>query len=132
MEDFLGQYVVQQDIRINDPTWHSFISEVVVRFGDARHHFFLLGFLESVAAGYLTDKRQKEFVLDLLQLNVPKLFAVEEGADEATEKEDVEVGKNFSIFLRNFINRHALKHSILTKMTDILVCSYISYSYCTN
>ena len=125
MEEFLWQYVVQQDIRINDLTWHSFINVVVVRFEGASHHIFLLDFLTSVAAGYLTDKRQKTFVLDLLQLNVPKLFAVKEGVDEVTEKEDVEVAETFSIFLRNFINRNALQQSILIQIPDILVCAYM-------
>ena len=113
---------MQQEVRINDPTWHSFIGEVVLRFGGARNHFFLLDFLRSVADSYLLDNRQREFISDLMQLNVPKLFAIEEGADEATEKEDMEVGKEFTIFLRNYINRNALKLSILSQMTSLLVC----------
>ena len=121
--------MVQQDVRIDDPTWHSFINEVVVRFGGASHHFFLLDFLRSVAASYVTDERQKEFVLDLLQWNMPKLFAVKEGADEVTEKKDVEVARNFSIFLRNFINRNALKHSILIQLPDVLVCICVHLIY---
>ena len=135
VEEFFRIYVVQQDVRINDPTWHSFIGEVVLRFGGARNHFFLLDFLKSVADSYLVDKRQKEFVLDLMQLKVPKLFAIEEGAEdpEDVEKEDVEVGKQFTIFLRSYINRNALKHSILTQMTSLLVrtMSRVHYSiYC--
>ena len=121
VEQFLKTYKVQPDVKIDDPTWHSFISEVVMRFGGARNHFFLLDFLQSVATGYLADRRQKEFILDLLQLSVPKLFAVEEGCEDAAE--DMEVTKKFTFFLRSFISRHALKHSILTQMTAILVCS---------
>lgn len=122
VEEFLGLYVVQQDIKIKDPTWHAFISEIVERFGGASNHFFLLDLLKSVASGYLADKRQTEFILDLLQLKVPKLFAVEKEADEMAEKEDMEVAKKFSLFLRGFISRNALKHSILTQMTALLVC----------
>ena len=124
VEEFLGFYVIQPGLKIGDPTWHMFVSEIVVRFGGARNHFFLLDFLKAVAAGYLSDKRQQEFVVDLLQLKVPKLFAVEEGADgpEAAEKEDTEVARRFSVFLRAYINRNALKHSILNQMSTLLVC----------
>ena len=121
--EFLYSYRVQQDVKINEPTWHSFISEVVMRFGGARNHFFLQDFLLAVAAGYLADKRQTEFVLDLLQLKVPKLFGIEEGGDSTAEKDDAEVAKCFSLFLRTFINKHALKRSILNQMTTILVCT---------
>lgn len=128
VEQFLKSYRVQPDIKIDDPTWHSFISEVVLRFGGARNHFFLLDFLQSVATqGYQADKRQKEFVLDLLQLKVPKLFAVEEGCEDLTDYMDKEVAKKFTSFLRIFINRNALKHSILIQMTAILVCMLCLY-----
>ena len=126
VEEFLGLYKVPQDIRINDPTWHSFINEVVISFGGARAHYYLLDFLKSVAEGYLADKRQQEFVMDLLQLKVPKLFAIEEGADETMKKEDATVARKFSTFLRNFINRHALKNSILSQMTALLVSTSLS------
>ena len=121
VEEFLSSYQVQQGIKINDPTWHSFISEVVSRFCGAKSHFFLLDFLKLVAARYVMDSRQTLYVMDLLQLKVPKLFAIEEETNETDEKEDVEVRRNFSAFLWNFINRNALKHSILTNMTTILV-----------
>lgn len=126
VEEFLGLYNVPQDIRINDPTWCSFINDVVVSFGGASAHVYLLDFLKSVADSYLKDKRQQQFVMDLLQLKVPKLFAVEEGANETIEKEDETVARKFSAFLRNFINRHALKNSILNQMTTLLVNTSLS------
>lgn len=55
-------------------------------------------------------------MLDLLQLKVPKLFAVEEGG-----KEDEEVCLQFSAFLRNYISRNALKLTILGQIRNILV-----------
>ena len=55
-------------------------------------------------------------MVDLLNLEVPKLFAVEGG-----EEEDKAVGLEFSAFLRDFISRNALKLTILGKMNVILV-----------
>jgi len=55
-------------------------------------------------------------VVDLLKLKVPKLFAVEGGG-----MEDETVGREFSAFLRNYINRICLRHTILGKMNIILV-----------
>ena len=54
-------------------------------------------------------------MVDLLKLEVPKLFAVEGG------EEDKAVGLEFSAFLRDFISRNALKPTILGKMNVILV-----------
>jgi hypothetical protein len=122
VEELLGFYVIQQGMKINDPTWQTFIGEIVSRFGGARNHYFLLDFLKNVSNSYLSEKRQSEFVVDLLQLKVPKLFAMEEGSDEIAEKEDLEVGRKFSFFLRAYINRHALKQSILAQMSTLLVC----------
>ena len=61
-------------------------------------------------------------MVDLLQLKVPKLFAIDEGSDEMAEKEDMEVAKRFTFFLRNYVNRHALKQSLLAQMSTLLVC----------
>ena len=123
VEEFLGFYVIQPGMKINDPTWQTFISEIVSRFGGARNHYFLLDFLKNVSNSYLTEARQAVFVIDLFQLKVPKLFAMEEGSDEIAEKEDLEVARKFSFFLRGFINRHALKQSILVQMSTLLVCT---------
>lgn len=118
-------------MKINDPTWQNFIGEIVSRFGGARNHNFLLDFLKSASNSYLIEARQAMFVIDLLQLKVPRLFAVEEGADEIAETEDLEVARRFILFLRAFINRHALKQTVLAQMSTILV-SIIIYIYkCT-
>ena len=121
VEEFFGFYEIQQGMKINDPTWQTFISEIVSRFGGARNHFFLLDFFKNVSHSYLHEIRQSEFVVDLLQLKVPKLFAMEEGSDEMAEKEDLEVARKFTFFLRNYVTRHALKQSILAQMSTLLV-----------
>ena len=66
-------------------------------------------------------------MLDLLQLGVPKLFAsVGDGG------EDSAVQQEMAAFLKDYINRSALKHSILSHMTKIMVrattCRLISGS----
>ena len=118
VEDFLSQYIIQPNVKINNLTWHSFISEIVARFSGARNHLFLLDFLEKVSEGYLASKREQEFIVDLLQLKVPLLFALEQGTEEAAEKEDKEVARKFTVLVRGYI----IKHSIPTPMTAILVC----------
>ena len=55
-------------------------------------------------------------MVDLLKLKVPKLFAVEGGREE-----DEAVAHEFSAFLRNYILRCNLKHTIVEKIMDILV-----------
>ena len=117
VEGFLLSYAVKQDIKICDLNWHSFISEVVTRFEGARNHSVLLVFLKKVAEeGYLRDKRQQEFVMDLMKLNVPKLFAQKEGADETALREDTRVTRAFEEFLANYINKNALKKTIVIEM----------------
>ena len=125
VEQFLKSYRVQPDIRINDPTWNSFISEVVLRFGGARNHIFLLSFLKSVSHAYTADERHNDFILDLLQLKVPELFAVEEETDESAGQVDMEVAKNFSEFLNCYVQRHVQKHIILSHTAAIMVSIHV-------
>ena len=68
------------------------------RFNGAHHHHYLLDFLQSVAERYRDDDRAGDLVVDLLKLNVPKLFAVEGGS-----KEDEAVRCEFSCFLRDYM-----------------------------
>ena len=124
VEEFLGFYVIQPGMKITDPTWQTFISEIVSRWPGARNQFFLLHFLKSVSNSYFTEARPAAFVVDLLQLKVPKLFAVEEESDEMAEKEDLEVSRRFCYFLRGYINRHTLKQSLLAQMSTLLVCRW--------
>ena len=55
-------------------------------------------------------------MVDLLKLEVPKLFAVEGGGER-----DEEVRRKFSAFLQDYINRNGLRHTILEKISIILV-----------
>ena len=87
-----------------------------LRFSGAHHHYYLLDLLQSVAERYHQDGRAGDLLVDLLKLEVPKLFAVEEG-----EEKDEEVRHKFSEFLQNYIFWCNLKHTILKKMESILV-----------
>ena len=95
----------------------SFMSQHnTLRFSGAHHHHYLLDLLQSVAERYHQDGRAGDLLVDLLKLEVPKLFAVEEG-----EEKDEEVRHKFSEFLRNYIFWCNLKHTTLKKMGHILV-----------
>ena len=54
--------------------------------------------------------------MDLLRLNLPELFAIEMGKEE-----DEKVRHSFTAFIRDYILRCALKHTILEKIKNILV-----------
>ena len=86
------------------------------RFSGAQDHHYLLNFLQSVAERYRQDGRAGDLIVDLLNLKVPKLFAVDRGGEK-----DEEVRRKFSHFLLGYILKCPLKHTILEKMNDILV-----------
>ena len=87
------------------------------RFSGAHVHSFILDFLQSVAKRYQGSGRAKNFVLDLLAIRVPNLFAIERGEEAAGE----EVQKNFKTFLQDFIRRNDLNHALLSDMNVIMV-----------
>ena len=94
------------------------------RFSGAQHHQYLLDFLKCVAERYRDDRQAGDLVLDLLNLKVPKLFAVKQGEN------DEGVCHRFVSFLENYICKDALKHTILEKMSDILVREANGYVLC--
>ena len=75
-------------------------------------------FLQLVADRYKSDGRAGDFILDLLRLQVPKLLSIEPGEEVAGQ----EVQSEFKKFLQDFIRRNALKHTILTQTSAIVVC----------
>lgn len=127
VENYLRQYAPPNDIKISEPTWRSFFGNIVTRFIGARHHGFLYNFLDTVSCAYVGSQRKKEFVFDLLNFKVPKLFALDpEECDEETIKEDTTVRQKFTKFLHNFIESNALKNTIVTQIKLIIV----SYTKC--
>ena len=89
----------------------------LLRYSGAHGHYYIKDFLKSVANRYLVDGRAGDFVLDLLRLKVPRLLALEPGEEEAGQA----VQDEFKRFLQDFIRRNALKHTILSQITDIVV-----------
>ena len=96
--------------------FHLFPNTNAPRFSSAQHHHYLLDILKRVASRYHDDGRARDLVMDLLKLKVPKLFAVEQGGEK-----DEKVRLLFSSFLSDYIRRNALKHTILMKMSKIMV-----------
>lgn len=95
------------------------------RFTDAQHHKFVLDFLKSVAQTYLNQGRAKDFLLDLLHLNVPNLFVMDsqEGSDSALQNDLLaeSVPDEFTHFLSDYIQRNSLHDVILNEIETIWV-----------
>ena len=101
---------------------------VTVRFSGAHSHFFLNDFLQSVAGRYQESKRPRDFILDLLKLHVPTLLIVQYGEGEGIAREGEKVQMDFKQFLHKFIQRNALKHSLLKEMSAIMVRACIHHA----
>ena len=102
-----------------------------IRFTDARHHKSLLEFLQSVAVCYLKQCRAKDFILDLLQLDVPTLFVSESEGSTSTLQSDIVAGSvsdEFSTFLSEYIQRNNLRKAILANVESIWVSYWPWYA----
>ena len=117
VEIFLKDYDTHSLIQISNPVWISLFNEVVSRFPGAKSHSFFLEFLSKVEASYIKRGRNREFMIDILTMKVPKLFAV----NSATQIDDLEVVEKFRVQLRQHINNNALKLSIVSNLSRILV-----------
>ena len=92
------------------------INLVSHRFSGAHAFYYVKGFLQKVADSYKSDGRARDFVLDLLKLQVPKLLSSE------SEEEAKKMWSEFKIFLQGFIRRNTLQQALLTQTTAIVVC----------
>ena len=77
----------------------------------------MLEFLRSLAERYKLDQRAKDFIPDLIQLDVPLLFVAEN--EPGIEGGNL-VGDKFSSFLHDYIQRNNLCPAIMSKIEDIL------------
>ena len=77
----------------------------------------MLEFLRSLAERYKLDQRAKDFIPDLIQLDVPLLFVAEN--EPGIEGGNL-VGDKFSSFLHDYIQRNNLRPVIMNKIQDIL------------
>eukprot|EP00731_Ephydatia_muelleri_P026782 Em0018g882a len=119
VEEYLSAYKIPQAIKLCDGTWSVFIIEVIDRYSGAHNHHFLLEFIKRVGAHYATDRRPLEFILDLLDINVPKLFALPEKTDKGYVVA-VEVQGNLSTFVQEYIHLNALTSDLLQRMNKIM------------
>lgn len=97
---------------------------LILSFKDAQHHNSLLDFLKSVARCYLEQKRPKEFIMDLLELNVPDLFMMDCEGSTSTIQSDIlsnSVPDEFTQFLTEYIQRNHLHQVILEDVEKIWV-----------
>lgn len=87
------------------------------RFGGAQNHTFVLEFLITVADSYLTERRPKEFIYHLLNMNIPGLFAVERGGGNESKS----VSITFVTFLKEYIQRHSLTSAVISHVSTVWV-----------
>ena len=93
------------------------ILQTAYRFSRADEHHFLLDFFKKVGCHYVMDGRPHEFILDLLGMNVPKLFGHPADTNDVAKNVQTE----FSSFLIDYIHSNALKSGLFQKMSKILV-----------
>lgn len=103
------------------------------RFTDAQHHKFLLEFIKTVAKCYKDQDRAKDFILDLLHLDVPGLFVTDTEGSTSTLQSDIlaaSVPDEFSNFLADYIQRNNLQDTILGEVETIWVCIAVDFINC--
>ena len=100
--------------------YHYTVTDTHCRHSGANNHHFLLKFIKSIGTQYVTDKRPHDFILDLLKIDVPKLFALPEKTDNGYDVA-VEVQSNLSTFVQDYIYSNDLKKGLLPRMSKILV-----------
>ena len=96
------------------------------RFPGASNQNFLHRLLFQIAEHYQKQERAIDFVVDLLDVEVPGLFAVcvsESGEESVTDKKAV---ADFNQDLRHFIAQNHLNHKLLSTMEEILVRNNMS------
>ena len=87
---------------------------------------FLLNFIKNIGAIYTKECRSVDFILDMLAMKSPKLFALpnEECAPS------VLVQKDFTEYLHGYILCNGLKHDLIRRISRILVRCYHHTACC--
>ena len=93
----------------------------ICRYPGAHQHRFLLGFFKRVGEYYVMHGRANDFVLDLLRINVPKLFSFSDNSDAIYSEACKKVQLEFSTFIQRYIYLNALKLNLQSRMSEILV-----------
>lgn len=102
--------------------YHTDMCTIITRYSEAQHHKTLLEFLKSVGDTYQEQRRAKNFVLDLLHIDVSKLFA--EGHEKPPLQHEGGAGtsEEFSAFLCTYIQKFSISGAVLQDINLIWVC----------
>ncbi|KAL5460347.1 hypothetical protein EMCRGX_G033792 [Ephydatia muelleri] len=92
------------------PEWTGLLTFIITRFPDAGMHSFLLELLKRYSK-YYQGQEPMEFITDMMQLEVPNLFA------QGNNDEDRKVRSEFIHFLQDYVQRNSLRETLLN---DIL------------
>jgi len=91
------------------------------RFSDAHCKKCIVGLLKRAGDAYKNGRKQHSFVMDLMKLDIPELLLV-----NASKDHDPNVENLFIEMIRGFIQRNALRDTILSQVVPIMV----SDTYC--
>ena len=80
---------------------------------------YLFSFLSKIAEKYEEDKRTGNFISELIQLDVPQLFAPSLPT-EVEKPEVTNVGQQFKDFLVSYIQRNNLHSIILNQLQSLI------------
>ena len=86
-------------------------------FPDACCKRCIISLMKRISEAYEIYNRQNEFVIHLMQLDVPNLFSA-----QSPNEDDQSVQKLFIDMICTFIQKNALKEIILGQVNDIMVC----------
>lgn len=77
---------------------------------------FILDFFRKVAGKYRKTNRSRDFIIHVLQLNVPNIFSSTGEPDD----DNVPIETRFMEFLRDYIQRNNLRGVIIDRIQEIL------------
>lgn len=84
---------------------------------------FFLGFFETVAEQYRSQKKSMHFVLDLCRLKSPTpLLFPDESVRMASSQTSKAAPGDFTTFLHRYIQKNSLCSTLLDHVEDIWVC----------
>ena len=89
------------------------------RFAGAQNHGFILEFLILVGDHYREERKAKQFIFDLLSMQISGLFVVEQSTNKDHAAQSVPI--TFQAFLREYIQRNHLTISVISHVTTIWV-----------
>jgi len=90
------------------------------RFSDDHCKKCIVNLLKRVGDAYKSGRKQANFVLDLMKLDIPNLLVV-----ESPKQDDPNVEHLFIEMIHAFVQRNALRGAIMGQIATIMVSSVI-------